>query len=509
MDDDVNFCGGRLRLAAFLRVVEKGIPERPARFKRRVPWVDQTASRAEDDVPAFDHVLPAASLSQTNERTESISRDLSEEHITDSSNHVREVVCLEVGVDPHPNSAKHPDFEYDVPRSPTPTNISLPHGDYPHMGSTEESCNESDCANTRTAASTIPSNLNVTKLQTTKVQRGSGKSQKPSSARKRRLRVRSLALLRTSTTDGLPSPSDADNVFVTPITKADPIEDSQMRAPLGARLCPQGVTLLRASRPMKEASAHINLPLSENSAKGGMSLKDPLSILGPDSATKRSLIRRALRSHIVADGFEADELVIASTKKAHRRRKLPPRELKQTQAVSGLALATGALPTPLISHHSMSSPSELVNSRSTASFSGTLPTASHPRPSIDISQATLPRSRHSSNVRPHSRDQSSNRESAIRGQLLSITAPIRRESDSSESDGTNEVRSMDSEGDDNDDVVEPEEDFSFDSVPALSGRRHSYVEDSRYFENAIHNLDIEEQYRSPEDEVWSQYNDMV
>jgi hypothetical protein len=35
MTDDANFCGGRLRLSAFLRVVENDMPRHPSRFKRR------------------------------------------------------------------------------------------------------------------------------------------------------------------------------------------------------------------------------------------------------------------------------------------------------------------------------------------------------------------------------------------------------------------------------------------------------------------------------------------
>jgi hypothetical protein len=42
MADDANFCGGRLRLAAFLRVVEYDMPQRPSRLKRRImPLVEE------------------------------------------------------------------------------------------------------------------------------------------------------------------------------------------------------------------------------------------------------------------------------------------------------------------------------------------------------------------------------------------------------------------------------------------------------------------------------------
>ncbi|CAN9198663.1 unnamed protein product [Alternaria alternata] len=51
-----------------------------------------------------------------------------------------------------------------------------------------------------------------------------------SSNPKRRLPVNELALLRTTTLDGLPTPVDAAVNFTTPIAVIDPIEESQMRS---------------------------------------------------------------------------------------------------------------------------------------------------------------------------------------------------------------------------------------------------------------------------------------
>lgn len=44
MADDANFCDGRLRLTAFLRVVEHDLPQRPSRFKRRMPLTGEQHS---------------------------------------------------------------------------------------------------------------------------------------------------------------------------------------------------------------------------------------------------------------------------------------------------------------------------------------------------------------------------------------------------------------------------------------------------------------------------------
>lgn len=42
MTQEADFCGDRLRLSAFLRVVADGMPERPTRFKRRFVGVDRS-----------------------------------------------------------------------------------------------------------------------------------------------------------------------------------------------------------------------------------------------------------------------------------------------------------------------------------------------------------------------------------------------------------------------------------------------------------------------------------
>ena len=42
MPQEADFCGDRLRLSAFLRVVGNGMPKRPTRFRRRVPVTDDS-----------------------------------------------------------------------------------------------------------------------------------------------------------------------------------------------------------------------------------------------------------------------------------------------------------------------------------------------------------------------------------------------------------------------------------------------------------------------------------
>jgi hypothetical protein len=106
----------------------------------------------------------------------------------------------------------------------------------------------------------------------------------------------------------------------------------------------------------------------------------------------------------------------------------------------------------------------------------------------------------------HQRSQKPDNESAIRGQLLSISAPVRRESESSDSVSSTEDYSIEEERETPD--ADTVDDLANDYVSVSGIRRPTYTEDQRYFENAMYHLDIEAPARSPEHEFWSQYNAM-
>jgi hypothetical protein len=169
MVDDVNFCGGQLRLAAFLRVVEYDMPQRPSRLKRRImPLVDQFPVNA--------------------------------------------AAC-------EPNGAAN---------------------------ATEAS-----------AATQIP------QVSRAKV---SGRSRAPLRTRKRRLPVNGLALLRTTTTDGLPEPGVRSVMIVSWFWHADemtrtPIEYSlfQSRKQIPSTIASQAY-LLHSARPRRHSPAMVSLP---------------------------------------------------------------------------------------------------------------------------------------------------------------------------------------------------------------------------------------------------------
>jgi hypothetical protein len=94
------------------------------------------------------------------------------------------------------------------------------------------------------------------------------------------------------------------------------------------------------------------------------------------------------------------------------------------------------------------------------------------------------------------RQKTDHSERAICGQLASVTAPVRRESESSESDVSTKRNSCIHDQDD-DDLDEERPDPSPCSDLRISPRRRStFVQDQRYFEQAMHHLDANEDRES-------------
>jgi hypothetical protein len=199
MTHDANFVDNRLRLTAFLRVVEQGIPPRPSRFKRRVQVSDETTN------------LPGpTSTSQTNPVLpvlEAYAGSVSPEASRSIHAAFEYEAAISVEIDQHEEDRTENNVQsasvYDIPRSPTPTE--------PRSRPTSD-----DDQNVHDRPNPVqrPSNANSpVKFRwkagiagPAKVKKASGKPGGPSSTRKRRLPVNELALLRTTTSDGLPQP---------------------------------------------------------------------------------------------------------------------------------------------------------------------------------------------------------------------------------------------------------------------------------------------------------------
>jgi hypothetical protein len=217
---------------------------------------------------------------------------------------------------------------------------------------------------------------------------------------------------------------------------------------------------------------------------------------------------QAVRTRFVADGFEEDELniAIASTRKPRRRAKLASREFRPSPAVTSLILASGVLPAPVTSYGSKSGPSDERPANSTLTI-GAIADDENPAYLPDkADKADSANEHHNSHEMHHQRSQKPNNESATRGQLLSITAPVRRESESSDSVSMTEDYSIEEESETLD--VDTVDDLAIDHVSVSGIGRPTYTEDQRYFENAMYHLDIEAPAKRPEYEFWSQYNAM-
>lgn len=180
---DANFHNGRLRLAAFLRVVESDMPKRPSRFKRRFHTPEEGLQE-----PNGPPVLEEAELITKQE---------------------------EIGAPTGSDAAKHmirPDAvplpsEYDLPRSMSPDQSgperSHSHADFARSANTgtpevdePQAVKHRKHLRKKPDITQSPSNTRVAKVP--------GRS---SATRKRRLPVIGLALLRTTTSDGLPEPA--------------------------------------------------------------------------------------------------------------------------------------------------------------------------------------------------------------------------------------------------------------------------------------------------------------
>jgi hypothetical protein len=98
MADDANFCGGHLRLTAFLRIVENNMPQRPARFKRRLPLFAELTHGT------------------------TVSSSLGTVNIAEMSSASRNSENLEPGTGAPSELSKYADTEVDIPSLQTPTN---------------------------------------------------------------------------------------------------------------------------------------------------------------------------------------------------------------------------------------------------------------------------------------------------------------------------------------------------------------------------------------------------
>lgn len=186
MADDADFSNGRLRLTAFLRVVENGLPQRPSRFRRKVQF-SKTASTDLSDATSFEvsrtaGELPGQSHGDAIERVETRAEKAGPSQAT-IDHRSPSPQDLEEGT--FPNVTDH--------TTKTSMDVSTDAENTPHTGVT---------ASAHQSATNRPAGPSIKPPQPHKSQN----IQKGRKGQKRRLPVNCLSLSRTTTTDGLPDP---------------------------------------------------------------------------------------------------------------------------------------------------------------------------------------------------------------------------------------------------------------------------------------------------------------
>jgi hypothetical protein len=166
--------------------------------------------------------------------------------------------------------------------------------------------------------------------------------------------------------------------------------------------------------------------------------------LFPKSQTGQTPSMCSQHAHVhIGDGFVGSELETAPSRKLRRRGKTISRVLRSNIGVAGLRLASGSLPTPTIHFGDLSAATEPFDAIHTSLHPDSLnATKVTEQPEITTSQDTM------RDAQAQYR-QTKQWERAVQSQLSRITAPIRRDSESSGSQMLTEQQSIIDDSDDN------------------------------------------------------------
>ena len=201
-----------------------------------------------------------------------------------------------------------------------------------------------------------------------------------------------------------------------------------------------------------------------------------------------------------SDGFVGSEHGYVLKKRSRQRGNTAPIE-RNVAATRGLALAGGPLPAPtvetieaLVSTERFSSP--YYNPSHVQYVPGHFQGISRPVQHPVAKNQSICANRQTGEHRPQQWD------TAIRDQLSSITAPVRRGSESSESGPSEEYSSYN--GEDVSDIGNDNVTSSSQFVPLV--RAPSYADSPGYFDHTLHCLEGVDLPDSCDEAFWSQYN---
>jgi hypothetical protein len=189
MGHDENFCGDRLRMTAFLRVVES-VPERPSRFRRRLPEKNDEHQTGRSDItdgPSKFGTLavgPATLSCPSSAGTTDPERSQEDSMHTPVSGTNDPAILPDDGQDPEESLALS-----EVRSTATGSQSLLQNGN-----------NEWD-------STTLHSPSKRVSVYASSAKKTDARANRASDTRKRRLPVNELPLVRTTTEDGLPDRS--------------------------------------------------------------------------------------------------------------------------------------------------------------------------------------------------------------------------------------------------------------------------------------------------------------
>jgi hypothetical protein len=206
------------------------------------------------------------------------------------------------------------------------------------------------------------------------------------------------------------------------------------------------------------------------------------------------------------DGFVGRELQSTSlTGRTSRSKTLPARRKKKPIVIHELALGSGPLPV-MVTENTGTSMAHANENSLYLNHLPTTPEREEQQNKVKPGQLVLARSQSVTLGERSREDLPKQCEKIILHQLSSITAPLRRESGTSESDTTGEEGDMDSEDGhdtDNDDAVD-----GYNAHYLLSTQVPTFADDKRYFQTATQRLENVGFVVNGGDDFWSQYGQM-
>ncbi|CAO2654883.1 Nn.00g116160.m01.CDS01 [Neocucurbitaria sp. VM-36] len=435
MAHDTNFAGDRLRLASFLHVVKDGMPQRPARFKPRIEHVVEQPRGS--NLAALSHADLDTVLMDKNNRPSA--PKVTTSNLLDSPNTIQElgsakgIELSQVSPDPTPDPVVPCDISCEIPCSSTPAELQVRSivddigcGACSGLNLHPPHLNPLLITQTRSKAETVRSD---------KSKKTYRKTHASSSTRPKSLSAHGLALLRTTTSNGLPEPNDSKTVFATPVTDIDPVDDSQAMS--SSRLGGPHIHTLKdkvASKQKFDPSSHRASKPREAHFSVVQTSRVPASRNRNLPIVNNGKQQPKLRSEGVPGGFVGSELSIVFKRRSRRSGK--PAPVKRKTAVIGeLTLTSGLLPVP--ASKCIEAPME--QSKPTYPGQSHFPFMCEHFQGIARLEQLMACSHSTDKYSQTKSDRSQQWDKAIHDQLSSIMAPMRCVSESSDSEPSAET----------------------------------------------------------------------